>query len=308
MSGTVVAMDPYCPHMGAHLKEGKVLGDQIVCAFHGWEFNSGGKCTKIPCQKYADKTDAVPVQGVYPVREQYGLIWIYSGRDAGDKQVPFFAELVGEEVEILVGHSTFRPCRPEVVMLNAIDAHHFNTVHPEASKLAGNMDLKPVPLSREAIRLENQTAVPRNSLVGNLLAPFYKKDILTYYNDYWYGSTGVVTLGPDFLHFYLLFPHRPTEQGGTEGTMVFLTKKRKGLLGKLLSRTILWVTYIVGTYFEKGDREIFASIQFDMKAPVKADLPIIEFIRHTERQAYSPLASRPSRRRLPRGETEKVRV
>ncbi len=94
----------------------------------------------------------------------------------------------------------------------------------------------------------------------------------------------MVTLGPDFLHFHLMFPHRPTLAGGTEGHMVFITKKRKGLLGKLLSKLILVVTYIVGTYFEKGDRLIFESIRFSMKAPVKADHAIIGFIRHTEAQ------------------------
>ena len=146
------------------------------------------------------------------------------------------------------------------------------------------MDLKPIPLSPVTIRLENQTPVPTDNLLGRIVKPLYKRNVLTYFLDYWYASTGVVCLGPDFLHFYLMFPHRPTPNGGTEGTMVFLAKRRKGIFGKLLAKAVCWITYVVGTYFEKGDRLIFESIRFDMKAPVKADLPIIEFIRHVEGQ------------------------
>jgi phenylpropionate dioxygenase-like ring-hydroxylating dioxygenase large terminal subunit len=286
-SGKPYALDAYCPHMGAHFKEGKVDGEAIRCGFHDWKFSEKGKCINIPCQKYADKTDIVPPVSAHPIAEKYGLIWIHSSGDpekAAQDPLPQFSELGPDaEMEVLVRERTFRPCRPEIVMLNAIDAHHFNSVHPAASKLTGGMDLRARRLSRQAIRLENHSPAPTN-WIGRLVKPFYKKDVLTYFLDYWYASTGVVTLGPDFLHLYLMFPHRPTLKGGTEGIMLFATRKRKGPLGRLLGRLIVWVTYIAGNYFEKGDRQIFESIQFSMRAPVKADHPIIEFIRHTEEQ------------------------
>src|SRR5437870_2794133 len=50
-SGTVVALDAYCPHMGAHLKEGRVEGDSIRCLFHHWKYDARGVCTEIPCQE-----------------------------------------------------------------------------------------------------------------------------------------------------------------------------------------------------------------------------------------------------------------
>lgn len=287
-SGLVYGLDAYCPHMGAHFKEGKVEGDSIRCGFHNWKFSSEGECTQIPCQKYQDKTSSIPRVANFRVTEKYGFIWVHTG--AGDDPIPYFSELGPDaEVEVLVGQPTYRPCRPEVVMLNAIDAHHFNAVHPEASLLADGMDLQAEPLDQNVVRLRNRTGLP-NNWIGKLFAPFYRRTgILTYSNDYWFASTGVVTLGPDFLHFYLMFPHRPTMQGGTEGHMVFVTRKRKGIFGKILSRAILWLTYFVGTYFEKGDRLIFESIKFSMKAPVKADHAIIGFIKHTEAQASAPL-------------------
>lgn len=289
-SGKVFAVDAFCPHMGAHFKEGKVEGDSIRCAFHGWKFNSEGGCSEIPCQTYANQVKQIPPLNCYLVAEHYGLIWIYTGDKSNVTPLPNFLDIARDEkLEIIVGGRTFRPCRPEVVMLNAIDAHHFNSVHPAASKLAGGMNLVPTALNRQVIRLSNQSPVPTTSWVGRLLRPFYPGGVLNYCLDYWYGSTGVVTLGPDRLKLYLMFPHRPTLGGGTEGIMLYFAKRKKGLLSYLLAKFIVKATAIVGGYFEKGDREIFESIRFSMQAPVAADRPIIEFMRHTEKQFARPL-------------------
>src|SRR4028118_742720 len=47
--GNAIALDAYCPHMGAHLAEGKVEGNNIRCFFHHWEFDQTGNCVDIPC-------------------------------------------------------------------------------------------------------------------------------------------------------------------------------------------------------------------------------------------------------------------
>ncbi|CAI0759758.1 Rieske (2Fe-2S) protein [Serratia entomophila] len=46
-SGTARAIDPYCPHLGAHLGYGgKVMGEELVCPFHGLAFNLDGRCVR----------------------------------------------------------------------------------------------------------------------------------------------------------------------------------------------------------------------------------------------------------------------
>ena len=70
-----VVLDAYCPHLGAHLAYGgKVSGDCIDCPFHGWRFNSDGKCTLIP---YAAKVPDVARTTAWPVEEadQSVLVW-----------------------------------------------------------------------------------------------------------------------------------------------------------------------------------------------------------------------------------------
>ena len=39
---------PYCPHMGANLSVGQVVGNDLQCAFHHWRFGPDGHCTVIP--------------------------------------------------------------------------------------------------------------------------------------------------------------------------------------------------------------------------------------------------------------------
>jgi phenylpropionate dioxygenase-like ring-hydroxylating dioxygenase large terminal subunit len=37
-----------CPHKGAKLSIGKVCGDRLQCAYHGWQFDREGFCMNIP--------------------------------------------------------------------------------------------------------------------------------------------------------------------------------------------------------------------------------------------------------------------
>lgn len=48
-SGQVHVIEPYCPHLGAHLGHGgKVDGENLVCPFHGLSFGPEGACIGAP--------------------------------------------------------------------------------------------------------------------------------------------------------------------------------------------------------------------------------------------------------------------
>eukprot|EP01087_Luapelamoeba_hula_P024952 TRINITY_DN967_c0_g1_i2.p1 TRINITY_DN967_c0_g1~~TRINITY_DN967_c0_g1_i2.p1 ORF type:complete len:558 (-),score=66.63 TRINITY_DN967_c0_g1_i2:156-1829(-) len=56
--GKVRILDAYCPHMGANLGVGgTVIGNEIACPFHGWQFDGQGSCTNVP---YADNVPTLP--------------------------------------------------------------------------------------------------------------------------------------------------------------------------------------------------------------------------------------------------------
>lgn len=274
-SGTVYALDAYCQHMGAHLGDGKVEGEHIRCLFHYWKYDSTGNCIDIPCQKIRPNVDKIRS---WPVEERYGLIWVWTG-DTPKFPLPEVPELEGKEICSAIGHSFEKKCHPNVIMINAIDEQHFYSVH--ALPVPLNMESEVIDLS--TIRFTNTAPIEAGALLRWALKLLYKESI-TYKLSYWSGSTGCITIGPDFFHFYVLFALRPTEEGGAVGYAIPLTRKYKGIFGKLFNFVVLRLSMVVSNYFAHGDTTIFNSIKFNFKTPVKADLSIIRFIQHLEQQ------------------------
>src|SRR5882672_5253520 len=68
-AGEAGVVDPYCPHLGAHLGHGgKVDGDSLVCPFHNWAYNPKGWCTRIPYAKVLPPvTKRQPILQALPV-------------------------------------------------------------------------------------------------------------------------------------------------------------------------------------------------------------------------------------------------
>ncbi len=272
--GAARILDAFCPHMGAHLAEGRVEGTGIRCFFHDWKFDPEGRCVDIPCQ---EKPVPVRVRS-WPVEERYGMIWLWTGETAR-KPVPFVPELEGVECDAAFGNRFVKNCHPNVVMINAIDAQHFNSVH----NLPVRLRMDATRLHDNAIQFSNGTRVEEKSLFTRFIARFYQGS-LTYSMCYWFGTTGSVTVGPDFMHFHIVFALRPTMEGHTEGQTLLLTRSRKGPWGWLFNRAALFATRLVGDHFAKGDTRVFQTIRFQFRTPIKADQAILQFIDHLDQQ------------------------
>lgn len=273
-SGQVSILDAYCPHMGAHLAEGRVEGESVRCFFHHWKFSPEGELQDIPCR---DKLNLKVKTQNYHAKEHYQMIWIWIGDDA-PQELPEVPELQGLEVDVLHGTPFVKECHPNVMMINAIDAHHFSSVH----KLPVKLYLKPKVINQRTIQFNNTTKVPESKWWTRLIGRFYQGP-LTYSMCYFNANTGTVTIGPDFLHFHIMFAIRQNDQGKAEGQTILVTKKRHGLIGKITNRILLELTRIVGNYFAKGDTEVFKTIKFNFKHPIVEDQAIIRFIQHTEK-------------------------
>lgn len=76
-AGVLQAWRAGCPHRGVHLALGRVVGERLACAYHGWEFEAGsGRCAAIPA--LADLA-AVPgqVQATRcAVQVGGGMVWV----------------------------------------------------------------------------------------------------------------------------------------------------------------------------------------------------------------------------------------
>jgi phenylpropionate dioxygenase-like ring-hydroxylating dioxygenase large terminal subunit len=93
--GQAVCLYDRCAHRGAALASGKIVDGHIQCPFHGLEYDSSGRCVKIPAN---GKNAPVPPHFKltrYPTYEAYGIIWIWWGLNAPADLAPppFFDDL-----------------------------------------------------------------------------------------------------------------------------------------------------------------------------------------------------------------------
>ena len=143
-SGQAKVVDAYCPHMGAHLgygirdnagKGSSVVGESIVCPFHGWAFNGEGQCTDVPYAKNLPPKVArgEQVLGCWQVREinQTILVWYHP-----HKAPPSFEpEIIPEAQADNADWGDFTIHRWEInthmqeIGENAVDPAHFHFVH-----------------------------------------------------------------------------------------------------------------------------------------------------------------------------------
>lgn len=278
-SGRVVVLDACCPHMGAHLSLGKVHGDCVRCYFHNWAFDSDGSCADVPTMEEPPKGLRVRA---WAARDKHGLVWIWTGTEVPSHDVPEPHQLKGVDFVSALGRRSKIQCHPHVVMINAIDENHFQTVHGIPGHL---MKLDARTECKHNIRFVNTAPPPGETTLQRWIARFYAGSI-RYKISYWYGSNGLVHMGPNFLQMHFMFALRPTAEGGTEGQIIVFTPRRKGPFGWMRSQYILFFTRIVGRYFSSGDTRIYRTIRFNYKTPVSADRSVLTFINHLEKQEY----------------------
>ena len=159
--GEVRTVAAYCPHMGAHLAEGRVEGKGIRCFFHHWKFDEAGNLADIPCRENISFQEKITS---YPTEEKYGMIWVWTGPKA-KRKIPYVPELENEEVDWAHGKPYIKECHPNVMMINAIDAHHFYSVH----NLPVKLNLEPEIIDSNTIKFSNTTKVPQSNFLVEAL-------------------------------------------------------------------------------------------------------------------------------------------
>ncbi len=74
-SGIPAAVDPACPHMGAHIGHGGVVrGESIRCPFHGACFDVRGACVR---NGYDTTPHPKAILKTWPLRERHGMLFVY---------------------------------------------------------------------------------------------------------------------------------------------------------------------------------------------------------------------------------------
>ena len=78
VDGVAQAWENRCPHRGTRLTMGRILGERLSCAYHGWEFEAGtGSCSHIPAQPQQAAPQGVCVK-TWRAAEVQGMVWVSS--------------------------------------------------------------------------------------------------------------------------------------------------------------------------------------------------------------------------------------
>jgi phenylpropionate dioxygenase-like ring-hydroxylating dioxygenase large terminal subunit len=139
-SGQVAVFDAYCEHLGAHLGfGGHVEGENLVCPFHGWEWNREGRNVCIPYEKHPNRGRRIRS---YPVVERNQAVWIWHDVerrepyfDVPDIFADFDDDKTADDYYTVIpgaGSTLFRErleLHPQYLMENGVDVEHFTYVH-----------------------------------------------------------------------------------------------------------------------------------------------------------------------------------
>ena len=131
-TGDVVAFIDQCPHRGAPLSLGRLEGEELVCAFHGWRFGPDGAATCIPALGL-DSTIPSRARLARPagVCERYGIVWVAldeprlpipTWTDGEDESLGEFSP-TAHTSEVLAAYQTD----------NLLDSSHFPFLHKSLS-------------------------------------------------------------------------------------------------------------------------------------------------------------------------------
>ncbi|NEZ55315.1 aromatic ring-hydroxylating oxygenase subunit alpha [Adonisia turfae] len=271
--GNIRALDAYCPHMGTDLGIGSVDGNHVRCFFHHWAFDGDGQCQDIPCQ---DHIPAGATLQSYATEEKYGFIWIYPDSVA-PTAVAEFDELKHHELAVVADRPLTRKCHHHICMINGIDVQHLQTVHhlPVDLELSLEQEGEHIDFTLSGEFLNTNW---RERLGRAILGPRY-----AYSMRYAHGCLGLLTMMKAVRwipQLYMLYAYRPTKSGETFIQPIYVTQKRPGIIGWLVTHLLLWLTRLSYYALRGEDGMIYDNIRFSTERLLPVDAPIAHYVRY----------------------------
>lgn len=92
-SGTARALADRCAHRGVPLSAGRVEGDGIRCAYHGWRYDACGRVCEVPALPPGSPLPEAAAVPAYAVLERQGYVWLFVGDPAAAGEPHVFAHL-----------------------------------------------------------------------------------------------------------------------------------------------------------------------------------------------------------------------
>ena len=176
-AGAIHALSDVCVHRGASLCRGKIRNGNVACPYHGWEYNSEGRCVRIPSMGDGANIPKRARVDAYPVVIKYGLVWVFIGDLPAHERPPipdsFEPFMDSPDWRVISGKFRF-DAHWQRVKENGLDSAHVHFVHPafgnpDAAKVEPSV-IRDLPWgaitdhSFTAAAIENKTGASRAAL------------------------------------------------------------------------------------------------------------------------------------------------
>jgi phenylpropionate dioxygenase-like ring-hydroxylating dioxygenase large terminal subunit len=166
------ALEDRCPHRNAPLSAGRLRSGVLECAYHGWRFDTTGRCLAIPGLAAPPKVTALGAPA-YACVEQDGCVWVYSTAGAAPRRGPFRFPCIEER-----GYSTIHRefevrSSLQEALENTLDVPHTAFLHGGLFRTDRMEREIEVVVRRYGDRCEAEFIGERRpeGLAGRLLAP-----------------------------------------------------------------------------------------------------------------------------------------
>jgi len=117
-----------CTHRGSSLACGRVDGEGIHCPYHGWTFDTAGRCVRMPAESEPPASLlAKAATRAYPVEELGGLVFAYLGPEPRPL-LPRYDLFAWDGVLRDIGRALI-PCNWLQIMENSVDPTHVEWLH-----------------------------------------------------------------------------------------------------------------------------------------------------------------------------------
>jgi phenylpropionate dioxygenase-like ring-hydroxylating dioxygenase large terminal subunit len=151
LDGVVRAFPDRCPHRRIPLSAGTVVageqGEELRCAYHGWQFDGEGACTTVPALGPGTAPPrGMRVTAAHGVTERYGLVWLAPETPQSDLPILPECDDPAYSWALLPPRST--AVSAGVVIDNFFDVAHFSYLHSRTFGLTEPVTIERYELTR----------------------------------------------------------------------------------------------------------------------------------------------------------------
>ncbi len=273
-SGRVSALGGRCVHLGANLSRGCVIGENLQCPFHEWQFAGDGRCVHIPA------SETIPDfarQTSFPVAVRGGHVFLFN-RPQAPFEAPFFA---GKDPGDLFPARAFTldvGLRWDMVAANGFDLQHFRAAHDRT--LLGEPTVEQMSPFARTLRATFSVSGHgiRDRLTRRVSGPQVAMSITV-----WCGTMSLVTAEFQRTTSYGMVCITPIDSARSRLTTIVWVPRSRSALGRALFDPLdaaVRRSFIMA--FMKSDQHRAEGIRYTPGTLIAADAVLVDYFQWLE--------------------------